>query len=103
MDNANGKGAVAVVIEPAKSAEVAPIIIEAYGLTTRERDVVRTIARGLSTAEMAAELFLSTHTVRDYVKSVFDKVGVSSRGELVAKLFAEHYSDALHTAVGHAS
>jgi hypothetical protein len=26
---------------------------------------------------------------------------VSSRGELVAKLFAEHYSDALHAAVGH--
>jgi DNA-binding CsgD family transcriptional regulator len=40
--------------------------------------------------------------VRDYVKSVFDKVGVSSRGELVAKLFAEHYSDALHAGVGHA-
>ncbi len=50
---------------------------------------------------MAAELFLSTHTVRDYVKSVFDKVGVSSRGELVAKLFAEHYSDALHSSVVH--
>ena len=36
------------------------------------------------------------------MKSVFDKVGVSSRGELVAKLFAEHYSDALHANVGHA-
>jgi hypothetical protein len=30
--------------------------------------------------------------VRDYVKAVFDKVGVSSRGEPVAKLFAEHYA-----------
>jgi hypothetical protein len=30
--------------------------------------------------------------VRDYVKVIFDKVGVSSRGELVAKLFAEHYA-----------
>jgi DNA-binding CsgD family transcriptional regulator len=89
------------MIEPAKSAEIAPIIIEAYGLTPRERDVVRAIARGMSTAEMAAELFLSTHTVRDYVKSVFDKVGVSSRGELVARLFAEHYSDALHASFVH--
>ncbi|MDQ3896744.1 MAG: LuxR C-terminal-related transcriptional regulator [Actinomycetota bacterium] len=93
---------VAVMIEPAKSAEIAPIIIEAYALTPRERDVVRAVARGLSTAEMAAELFLSTHTVRDYVKSVFDKVGVSSRGELVAKLFAEHYSDAMHASFTHA-
>jgi hypothetical protein len=38
------------------------------------------------------ELHLSAHTVRDHVKAVFDKVGVSSRGELVAKLFAEHYA-----------
>ena len=29
--------------------------------------------------------------MRDHVKAIFDKVGVSSRGELVAKLFAEHY------------
>jgi len=34
--------------------------------------------------------------VRDYIKSVFDKIGVSSRGELVAKLFAEHYADPFH-------
>jgi DNA-binding CsgD family transcriptional regulator len=40
---------------------------------------------------MASELFLSAHTVRDYVKAIFQKVDVSSRGELVAKLFAEHY------------
>jgi DNA-binding CsgD family transcriptional regulator len=101
LDGAVGTRTVAVMIEPAKSAEIAPIIIEAYGLTPRERDVVRAIARGMSTAEMAAELFLSTHTVRDYVKSVFDKVGVSSRGELVARLFAEHYSDALHASFVH--
>ena len=53
-------------------------------------------SRGSSTPEIAAELFLSAHTVRDYIKAVFDKVGVSSRGELVAKLFAEHYADPFH-------
>jgi DNA-binding CsgD family transcriptional regulator len=92
---------VAVVIEAAKSAEVAPIVIEAYSLTPRERDVVGAIARGGSTAEIATELFLSAHTVRDYVKAVFEKVGVSSRGELVAKLFAEHYADPMHDALVH--
>jgi hypothetical protein len=34
--------------------------------------------------------------VRDHLKAVFAKVGVASRGELVAKLFAEHYGPALH-------
>jgi DNA-binding NarL/FixJ family response regulator len=89
------------VVEPAKSTDIAPIIIEAYGLSPRERDVVRAIARGSSTPDIAAELFLSAHTVRDYIKSVFEKVGVSSRGELVAKLFAEHYSDEMHARAIH--
>lgn len=92
---------VAIVIEGAKSAEVAPIIIDAYSLTSRERDVLAAIARGASTAEIAAELFLSNHTVRDYVKTVFEKLGVSSRGELVARLFAEHYTDGLHAGMAH--
>jgi hypothetical protein len=35
--------------------------------------------------------------VRDHIKAVFGKVGVTSRGELVAKLFAEHY-EPTHTA-----
>ena len=95
-------GSVAVVIEAAKSAEVAPIIIEAYSLTARERDVLGAIARGGSTAEIAAELFLSPHTVRDYVKTVFEKFGVSSRSELVARLFGEHYSDRFHDTMVHA-
>jgi DNA-binding CsgD family transcriptional regulator len=99
LENASGDGNVAIVVEPAKSGDLAPIIVEAYRLTPRERDVVRAIAQGRSTPEIATELFLSAHTVRDYIKAVFDKVGVSSRGELVAKLFAEHYADPFHETV----
>ena len=91
----SGSDQVALVIEPAKASEVAPLIIEAYGLTPRELEVTRMISRGLKTSEMAAELFLSPHTVRDHIKAIFEKVGVSSRGELTATLFAEHYHDTL--------
>jgi DNA-binding CsgD family transcriptional regulator len=97
-----GDEAVAVVVEPAKSAEIAPIVMRAYGLTTREGAVVRLVARGLSAPEIASEMYLSPHTVRDYLKTVYDKTGVSSRGELVAKLFAEHYTDPLHQTMVHA-
>ena len=90
-----GTDQLALVIEPAKAAEVAPLIVEAYGFTQRELEVTRAIARGLGTAEIAAHLFVSQHTVRDHVKSVFEKVGVSSRGELVAKVFADNYSPVL--------
>jgi DNA-binding CsgD family transcriptional regulator len=81
----------AVVIEPATAAEIAPIIVQAYDLTDREQQITRLIARGAGTAEIAEELFLSAHTVRDHVKAIFAKVGVTSRGELVAKLFADYY------------
>lgn len=93
---------VAVVIEPAKSSEIAPIIIEAYSLTPREREVVSALASGGTTSEIAARMFLSQHTVRDHIKTVFEKVGVSSRAELVAMLFAEHYDSPAHADIVHA-
>lgn len=80
-----------MVIEPAKPAEIAPIIIDAYELSDREQQITRLIARGAGTGDIARELHLSPHTVRDHVKAIFAKVEVSSRGELVAKLFAEYY------------
>ncbi|WP_407565690.1 LuxR C-terminal-related transcriptional regulator [Streptomyces sp. 184] len=81
----------AVVIEPAAAAEIAPLLADAYELTARELEITQLLARGLATEGIAAELFLSPHTVRDHIKAVFDKTGVSTRGALVGKLFLEHY------------
>jgi DNA-binding CsgD family transcriptional regulator len=81
---------------PQETELVAPLVVEAYDLTAREQQIVQLIARGAGTAEIADELFLSRHTVRDHVKMIFVKAGVSSRGELVAKLFAEFY-EPIHT------
>ena len=92
-------GPTAVVIEPAKASEVAPLIVEAYGLTPREVDVTSALARGLSTNEIAASLHLSRYTVQDHLKAVYEKVGVSTRGELVARMFADHYEERLAEAV----
>lgn len=88
---AGGAGHVAAVLDPASPGEVAPIVVAAHGLTTREAEVAALVARGAGTAEIARRVHLSPHTVRDHVKAILRKVGVSSRGELVATLFAEHY------------
>lgn len=52
-------------------------------LTRRERDVVRLVADGMRNEEISQKLNLCEHTVRNYVFRVFNKLGLSSRVELV--------------------
>jgi DNA-binding NarL/FixJ family response regulator len=49
------------------------------GLSEREREVLKQLARGLSNTEIAARLYLSEGTVRNYVSAIFDKLGVNDR------------------------
>jgi len=58
-------------------------------LTPREEQVVALVADGLSNREVARELGLSEHTVKKYLFHIFDKLGISSRVELV--LYAVSY------------
>jgi DNA-binding NarL/FixJ family response regulator len=52
-------------------------------LTPREEQVVALVADGLANRQVAGELGLSEHTIKKYLLRIFDKVGVSSRVELV--------------------
>ena len=76
---------IAVTIEPASGDQLMSLLLVAYGLTAREREVCREVIAGHSTADIAGRLFISSNTVQDHLKSVFAKVGVRSRGELVAR------------------
>ncbi len=86
-----GAGRVAVVLEPAKGPRSATLRLEVEGVTAREREVATLLARGYTNEEIAAALVLSPHTVQDHVKSVYSKVGVGSRQELVAQVFLDEY------------
>jgi DNA-binding CsgD family transcriptional regulator len=82
---------IAVIFEVARPAEIAPLIVQVYELSQREGEIMQSVSRGLSTAEIAATLYISPHTVQDHLKAIFEKVGVRSRRELVARLFAQQY------------
>jgi DNA-binding CsgD family transcriptional regulator len=84
-------GQTAVVLEPAPASEVAPLLLDAYGLTPREREVAQFVLRGMPTAAIAAALLISPLTVQQHLKAVFDKAGVGSRRGLIARVFAEQY------------
>jgi len=51
-------------------------------LTYREREVALAVGRGLSNAEIAAELYLSVPTVKAHVSRLFDKLGVTNRVQI---------------------
>jgi DNA-binding CsgD family transcriptional regulator len=84
-------GHIAVIVELARPAEVAPLIVQAYDLSKREGEILQSVVRGLSTAEMAETFHISSNTVQDYLKAIFEKVGVCSQRELVGQLFAQQF------------
>ena len=65
-------------------------------LTHREQEVVRLVAEGMRNRDIARKLNLAEHTVRNYVFRVFEKLGVSSRVELVLYALTRPDSDQLH-------
>jgi len=94
---ADTEGRIAVIFEEARPAEIAPLIVDAYGLTKREGEITKLALRGLSTAEVSGELHITPNTVRDHFKAIFDKVGVRSRRELVGQVFAQQYQPRMAT------
>ncbi|MFD0121186.1 MULTISPECIES: helix-turn-helix transcriptional regulator [Streptomyces] len=58
--------------------------IEALGLTSRERDVLRLVAAGSTNRKIAEELFISPKTASVHVSNILAKLGVAGRGEAAA-------------------
>ena len=94
LENASGEPEVAVIVEAARPPQLAAVVMNAYGLTARERDVAQQVISGASTAAASAALHISPYTLQDHLKSIFDKVGVRSRAELTKEVFDRHYAAA---------
>jgi DNA-binding CsgD family transcriptional regulator len=87
----DGTQRVAVIVEPAHPARIYPLLMAAYQLTEREREVTQLVLHGASTSQIADRLVISPHTVTQHLKSIFTKTGVRSRRDLVGTIFFTHY------------
>jgi DNA-binding CsgD family transcriptional regulator len=68
----------------ATGAALAPTHVSDDGLSARERDVLRLVARGMSNREIGATLFISEHTTASHVRNILRKTGCANRTEAAA-------------------
>ncbi len=87
----DGRRGVSIVLEAAQPVHLTSLLMRAYGLTPREREVTRRVLRGEPTTTIARELAIASGTVQAHLRNVFEKTGVRSRRDLVAVAFRRHY------------
>jgi len=56
---------------------------EKYKISSREQDIVRLILDGKSNKEIEEELFISFHTVKNHISSIFRKCAINTRHQLI--------------------
>lgn len=77
---------IAVTIEETSAAARVSLFTRAFGLSTRETELLGHLVRGSDTREVAGRMFLSAHTVQDHLKSIFAKTSARSRRALLARV-----------------
>ena len=76
---------IAVSIGETPPPERLALFTRAFGLTAREAELLRQLAAGSDTRQLARQMYVSEHTVQDYLKSIFTKTSVRSRGALLSR------------------
>ncbi|HEY4278985.1 MAG TPA: helix-turn-helix transcriptional regulator [Conexibacter sp.] len=86
IGNGSGEGLTSITLAPTEGSEMAQMMLSLHGLTARESDVAALLLTGITYESTARRLLISRHTLHDHVRSIFGKVGVNNRAELMAVL-----------------
>jgi DNA-binding NarL/FixJ family response regulator len=88
--NGTASGATSGAAAPVSTTPAAPTAPLPDGLTMREAEILRLIARGLNNPEIAAELVLSSHTVKTHINRIFAKTGSRDRAAAIGYAQRHH-------------
>jgi len=84
------RGAVIVPVQPQATMSVKSLPTYPDGLTAREVEVLCLVAQGLSNAEIAEQLIISLLTVKSHMRSLYNKLGISSRSAATRYAIEHH-------------
>jgi len=84
-----------IAIGPPELSELMAVVLDAYGLSPRHRQITEMVLRGHSTEEIMTALRLSKNTLAGYFTKIFETTGVRSRSELAGEIFLRHYQPRL--------
>ncbi|HEX9163734.1 MAG TPA: response regulator transcription factor [Thermoanaerobaculia bacterium] len=82
-----------LLTQSSRNKKQSPEAVRIAQLTKREREIVRTVAGGLTNRQVSEQLFISDATVRHHLCAIFDKLGVASRGELIVYAYRNNLAD----------
>jgi DNA-binding CsgD family transcriptional regulator len=84
-----------IAIGPPELSELMAVVLDAYGLSPRHRQITEMVLRGRSTEEIMTALRLSKNTLAGYFTKIFETIGVRNRSELAGVIFLRHYQPRL--------
>jgi len=61
-------------------------VVDSYGLTAREKEILRLILKGTRNKDIEKKLFISGSTVRNHIYNIYQKLGVKNRLELISRI-----------------
>jgi DNA-binding NarL/FixJ family response regulator len=91
--SAGGGGTIVVTIEEASAADRLDLFGRAFGLTSRERELLSLLAVGSDTRALARQMSLSEHTVQDHLKSIFAKTDSRDRIAVLSRALGTRFGD----------
>jgi DNA-binding CsgD family transcriptional regulator len=82
-----------MLVEPVRKKRYLPFeqLKVKFNLTKRELEVIQLLCEGLPNKEISERLFVSEHTVKDHLKNIMGKLGVSSRNKIMATLVSRTF------------